>query len=286
MLLVVELCCPLVDISVMLDLCDRCVWLTGWSASSSEPYISTRWEHWSNSEIFMGNHGTSSPSEATQQQRETQLPVRNRRLGKVWRLTGALYDYHHSYRDVIGLSSWCHRVVIKMSPCVSDLVHCLLSLVSDVNRKQLHTGDTQMCDVRGVQVCVPASAAHTCAGVLKETMLTWSLRSCSSSLNSFLLQLQSAKISTSLTRRRDARDSMCFRFTRFSCSRRRTEEEKEERRREERKERRKKERGEKREEREGERREKRGERRREERPEDWMWLWSSLTRESETGNRK
>lgn len=67
------------------------------------------------------------------------------------------------------------------------------------------------------QVFVPASADHTCAGVLKEMMLTWSLRCCSSSLNSFGLQLQSAKISTSLVTRLDTRDSMCFKFTRFSC---------------------------------------------------------------------
>lgn len=36
--------------------------LTGWSASSSVPYMRTRWEHLSNSEIFRGNHGTSSRS--------------------------------------------------------------------------------------------------------------------------------------------------------------------------------------------------------------------------------
>ena len=36
--------------------------LTGWSASSSEPYMRTLWEHLSNSEIFRGNQGTSSSS--------------------------------------------------------------------------------------------------------------------------------------------------------------------------------------------------------------------------------
>lgn len=36
--------------------------LTGWSASSSVPYMRTLWEHLSNSEIFRGNHGTSSSS--------------------------------------------------------------------------------------------------------------------------------------------------------------------------------------------------------------------------------
>lgn len=47
--------------------------LTGWSASSSDPYINTRWEHWSNSEIFMGNHGTSSSSVGTQSVRDHKL---------------------------------------------------------------------------------------------------------------------------------------------------------------------------------------------------------------------
>lgn len=36
-------------------------WLTGWSASSSVPYMSTRWLR-SRSEIFRGNHGISPKS--------------------------------------------------------------------------------------------------------------------------------------------------------------------------------------------------------------------------------
>lgn len=36
--------------------------LTGWSASKSDPYISTRFAHLSKSEIFFGNQGTFSMS--------------------------------------------------------------------------------------------------------------------------------------------------------------------------------------------------------------------------------
>lgn len=36
--------------------------LTGWSASKSDPYISTRFAHLSKSEIFFGNQGTLSMS--------------------------------------------------------------------------------------------------------------------------------------------------------------------------------------------------------------------------------
>lgn len=38
------------------------VTLTGWSASSSDPYIKTLCEHLSNSDIFLGNQGTQSRS--------------------------------------------------------------------------------------------------------------------------------------------------------------------------------------------------------------------------------
>lgn len=63
---------------------------------------------------------------------------------------------------------------------------------------------------------LPVSADHTCWGVLYETILTWSFRCCTSSLNSFFVQLHSAYISISLVSLFDLRDSMCAKFTCFS----------------------------------------------------------------------
>lgn len=89
--------------------------------------------------------------------------------------------------------------------------------VKRLQGKQLPVHFLSSTAMTSCQVFIPASADHTWAGVLKDMMLTWSLRCSSSSLNCFWLQLQSAKISTSLATRRDTRDSMCLKFTCFSC---------------------------------------------------------------------
>lgn len=65
--------------------------------------------------------------------------------------------------------------------------------------------------------CLPSSGTLKCSVGFIETMLTWDLSSWKISFSCSLLLSQSTKISNSEFRLLDFRDSMCTRFTCFSC---------------------------------------------------------------------
>lgn len=64
---------------------------------------------------------------------------------------------------------------------------------------------------------LPSAWTLKCSVGLTETMLTWDFRSWKISFSCSLLVSQSTKISNSEFRLLDFRDSMCTRFTCFSC---------------------------------------------------------------------
>lgn len=66
-------------------------------------------------------------------------------------------------------------------------------------------------------LCIPSSWTLKCSVGLTETTLTWDFRSRKISLSCSLLLSQSTKISNSEFRLLDFLDSMCTRFTCFSC---------------------------------------------------------------------